>query len=123
MVEIDQNAVKGAETVIHRWACVQPGENICIVTGKSHVEEAQLMKRFSDEAGAVTTVLEVADEGIHVGEFFDENEDILLPYDIIIGASEYSIITTKAADQAIRHGRKLLSLPLSTNNGKKHAFV
>jgi leucyl aminopeptidase (aminopeptidase T) len=38
--------------------------------------------------------------------------------DVIVGASNYSLITTEAVKEALKNKSRFLSLPLSTNNGK-----
>ena len=48
----------------------------------------------------------------------DRNETIFDPYTAIIAATEYSLVTTRAAKRAIQKKKKFLSLPLSTNDGK-----
>lgn len=44
--------------------------------------------------------------------------EFLLSNDIIIGATNYSLITTRAVREVLTHGSRYLSLPLSTNNGR-----
>ena len=59
----------------------------------------------------------VEEKGKKVGVFFDKSEWIFDDYDVIIGATDYSLVTTKAVKRAISKGKKFLSLPLSTNDG------
>lgn len=109
---------EGAKAVITKWIRIKEGQRLCIVTSPVHYEECEYLKNEAEKAGSVASILVVEKEGIHVGDFFDDNPDIFLPYDIIIGACDYSIITTKAADHALSAGKKMLSLPLSTNINK-----
>lgn len=51
-------------------------------------------------------------------ESFDDNEAVFDPYTAIIAATEYSLVTTKAAKRAIQRHKKFLSLPLATNDGR-----
>lgn len=53
-----------------------------------------------------------------MGIFFDDNEAVFDPYTAIIAATEYSLVTTKAAKRAIQRHKKFLSLPLATNDGR-----
>ena len=39
----------------------------------------------------------VTNTGMQVGIYFDENEKVFDKYNAIIGATDYSIVTTKAA--------------------------
>lgn len=62
--------------------------------------------------------LVLEDTGRHVGVFFDDNEEVFDPYTAVIAATDYSLVTTKAAKRAIQRHKKFLSLPLSTNDGR-----
>lgn len=108
---------RGAKIVCTNWIKASPGEKICFVTSYKHEYECNLMLKYAKKLGADAYLLPVEGEGIHVGDYFDENPTIFKPYDVIIGATDYSIITTAAAEQAIKDGKRLLSLPLSTNTG------
>ena len=114
----DEKIAQGARAVINRWIRVRKGMSLCIVTSPLHLKECEYLKEEASKAGGIPTILLVEQEDIHVGEYFDENPDIFLPYDVIIGASDYSIITTKAADVALSAGKKVLSLPLSTSTSR-----
>ncbi len=108
--------IRGAEIIIENWVKIKKGDRLCIVTSNEHYKECRYMMDVAERHGARVNILFVDQEGIHVGNYFDDNPEIFRPYDVIIGASDYSIITTKAADVAIAEGKRLLSLPLSTNN-------
>ncbi len=109
---------RGAEIVVNNWLRLREGNKVCFVTSKEHEAESRMMMKAAEKIGGIPDILFVQEEGLHVGDWFDAHPDIFDPYDIIVGASDYSIITTKAADNAIAAGKKMLSLPLSTNNGK-----
>lgn len=54
-----------------------------------------------------------------VGQYFDDREDAFDPYNAVIGAAEYSLITTRAVKRVIAALQPwFLSLPLSTSNGQ-----
>ncbi|MEG0077628.1 aminopeptidase [Anaerorhabdus sp.] len=108
---------RGASIVIKDWMKLKSNEKLCIVTSNKHYSEAEELKKFAEEITNHVAIMLVKDEGKYVGVFFDENEKIFDVYDAIIGATDYSIVTTKSADRAIKKGKKFLSLPLSTNNG------
>lgn len=114
----EEKTAAGAAAVIHKWIRVKEGMRVCVVTSKIHAKECEYMKEEVLRAGGIPHVLMVEKEGIHVGEYFDENPDIFDDYDVIIGAADYSIITTRAAENALAKGKKVLSLPLSTSTGK-----
>lgn len=109
---------RGARIIIENWVRIRPWDKLLIVTSKEYRAEAQeLRKQAVKRARSVNTLL-VENKGRYVGVFFDENEEIFDPYTAIIAATEYSLVTTKAAKRAISRHKKFLSLPLSTNNGK-----
>ena len=109
---------EGADIIAKDWLHLRRGERCLLVTTTTHIEEAQLMKqRFELLTGKVDLMV-MEETGKTVGEFFDEHSTIFDDYTVIVGAADYSIVTTKAAKRAIGRGSKFLSLPLSTNNGK-----
>lgn len=115
---MDQNMWRGAEIIIRNWVRVKPWDKVLIVTTKKHLYEARLLKKVAHTKSKTVNTLVVEDKGRHVGMFFDENEGVFDPYTAIIAATEYSLVTTKAAKRAIKKNKKFLSLPLSTNDGR-----
>ena len=109
---------RGAETVIRKWIRLKKQERMCIVTSDQHYQEALLLEAAARKTGAAVSLMFVEQEGIHVGTYFDENPNIFNPYDVIIGASDYSILTTKAAERAMEKSKRLLSMPLATTSGE-----
>lgn len=110
--------LRGAKIIINDWVKVRPWDNVLIVTGKDHMVEAQILKGVAKEKAKKVSILVVEKTGIHVGVFFDDNEEVFDPYSVVIAATEYSLVTTKAAKRAISRKKKFLSLPLSTNDGR-----
>lgn len=109
---------EGADIIARDWLHLRRAERCLIVTTTTHIEEAHLMKqRFEMIAGSVDLMV-MEEKGKRVSEFFDEHDTIFDDYSVIVGAADYSIVTTRAAKRAIGRGSKFLSLPLSTNNGK-----
>lgn len=108
---------RGAKIVINNWLLLKPKENLLIVTNDDHLEEANVLKKYANEVGSTVDVMLVERTGKKVGIYFDKNDKVFDPYDAIIGATEYSLVTTLAAKRAISFGKKYVSLPLSTNNG------
>lgn len=114
-----ENRQRGARIIINEWMRVKPWDKLLIVTTDEYLEEAELMKHYAEEAKVQSVSILLADKaGRHVGVFFDTNEDVFDPYTAIIAATEYSLVTTKAAKRAIQRKKKFLSLPLSTNDGR-----
>ena len=103
------NMERGARIIIHEWVKVRAWDKVLIVTSKEYLAEAKAMeKEASGKARSVNTLL-VANKVRHVGIFFDDNEAVFDPYTAIIAATEYSLVTTKAAKRAIQRHKKFLS--------------
>ena len=116
---MDEGRIEGgAQIVIRDWLKLKPWERLLIVTSDQHVKEAKALKKYALKRKASVDMMIVEKKGIKVGVFFDENETIFDEYRAVIGATDYSLVTTKAAKRAIQRGSKFLSLPLATNNGQ-----
>lgn len=117
-IEYNKKVERGASIVIKDWLRLKPWEKLLIVTSELHMEEAIALKKCAQKKARSADLMVVEKKGKHVGVFFDKNENIFDGYHAVIGATDYSLVTTKAAKQAIKKGSKFLSLPLSTNNGR-----
>lgn len=107
----------GADVIAGKWLHIRRRDRVLIATTTTHLQEAQLMKeRFLLRTSHVD-LLVLEEKGKNIGIYFEENVDVFRGYTIIVGACDYSLVTTKAAKRAIDTGEKFLSLPLSTNNG------
>lgn len=115
---MDQKIERGAQIVIRDWLRLKPWERLLIVTGDDHMEEAKALKKFAVKRRASVDMMIIEKKGIQLSTFFDENETVFDDYRAIIGATDYSLVTTRAVKRAIKRGRKFLSLPLSTTNNQ-----
>lgn len=104
--------------VIRDWLRLKPWEKLLIVTSENHLPEAEVLRRCAHKQSKSVDLMVVEKRGKHVGVFFDRHEDVFDGYHAVIGATDYSLVTTKAAKRAIKQRSKFLSLPLSTNNGR-----
>lgn len=111
-------ALRGAEIVINSWLNIGSRNRMLIVTDTSHSDEARLIKEIALQKGCPTDIFVTRQSGKLVGIYFDQNPDAFRDYDTIIGATDYSLVTTLAAKRAINEGKKFLSLPLHTNDGR-----
>ena len=111
-------ARNGAEIIINNWLSVNNSNHVLIVTDTTHTDEALLLKDIAAEKGCKTDIFTTNQSGKLVGIYFDENPDAFSDYDVIIGATDYSLVTTLAAKRAISDGKSFLSLPLHTNDGR-----
>lgn len=113
---MEQKIERGAQIVIRDWLRLKPWERLLIVTSDDHIWEAKAIKKYALKRKASVDMMIVEEKGIQVSSFFDKNETIFDDYGAIIGATNYSLVTTLAVKRAIKRGRKFLSLPLATNN-------
>ena len=113
-----KKAVQGAEIVVKHWIEAKSCDNILIVTDSTHREEGMLLKKECEKMGCETDIMITEKDGKLVGIYFDSNPYIFAGYDCIIGAADYSLVTTAAAKTAINNGSSFLSLPLHTNDGR-----
>ena len=109
---------RGAMIVIKDWLRLKPWEKLMIVTSENHLEEAKALRYCAHKRAKSVDLMVVERRGKHVGVFFDRHEKVFDGYRAVIGATDYSLVTTKAAKRAINRGSKFLSLPLATNNEK-----
>ncbi len=110
--------LRGAKIVIHKWLKLKPWQRLLIVTNDTHLEEANLLKSVAIKRRCSVDIMLVEKSGKKVGMYFDEHETAFDNYGAIIGATDYSLVTTKATKRAIERNKKFLSLPLSTNNNQ-----
>lgn len=109
---------RGAQIIINDWVEIKSRDRLLIVTSARHIFEAEALKKYALKRNASVDIMVVEKSGIQVGVFFDENVNTFDGYTAVIGATDYSLITTRAAKRAIEKGNRFLSLPLSVNNKK-----
>lgn len=109
---------RGARIIIKDWMKIRFWDKLLIVTHEKYLLEASLLKKYALKKKASVDLMIVENKGRHVGVLFDENETLFDGYTAIIGATDYSIVTTKATKRAIKRRSRFLSLPLYVNNNK-----
>lgn len=113
MINID----KGVSIILHDWLDVRPGELIHFITDETHLKEAEAMSRWAYGADAILKTTVLPAQLIQNGDIIEKMVDILSNENVIIGATDYSFITTNAVTTAVRNGARFLSLPLSCTDG------
>ena len=108
----------GAHTVINRWCRVQPEEKVLIISDEHHVEESMALRAAADRCGAVVALLTIQERCSHPGSVLRSMTDFVLQNDVIIGATNFSLVTNRITQEVLSKGGRFLSLPLSTNNGQ-----
>lgn len=111
-------AIHGAQTVVDSWLEIHGCDRLLVVTDTCHAEEVQLLRQAAEKRGCECDISVNPDKSRFVGVYYDNNPEAFLGYDCIVGATDYSLVTTLAAKNAILRGGKFLSLPLHTNDGR-----
>lgn len=109
---------KGADIVIHRWCQLKRREKLLIITDHSHLRESAALQKSAEIIDDFVVTIVIPENCTQAGTLFDSMLEFLLSNDVIIGATNYSLITTRAVREVLTHGSRYLSLPLSTNNGR-----
>ena len=74
-------------------------------------------QEVSEKLGCETDIMVTEKDGKLVGLYFDSNPHIFSGYDYIIGATDYSLVTTIAAKTAINNGSAWILIYYDVNNG------
>lgn len=92
---------RGASIIVERWLQIREGESLFIVTDENHLEEMKVVKHFAEKKGATVELMSFPKEMKWVSRYFDENESCFDAYQVILGATTHSLVTTKAVKRAI----------------------
>ncbi|MBE5961906.1 MAG: peptidase [Lachnospiraceae bacterium] len=109
---------RGARIITEQWLELHSGERLFIVTSEEYKREMKLIEQYAKDGGTLTEMMIFPKQPGQVGHYFDVHEDAFDSFDVILGATMHSLVTTKAAKRAIERGSRFLSLPLSTNDGR-----
>ena len=113
MINID----KGISIILHDWLNVGKDELIHFITDEAHMREAEAISRWAYGADAVLKTTILNSQLVQKGDVIEGMTDIFCKEDVIIGATDFSFITTNAIRTAVRKGARFLSLPLSCSDG------
>ena len=109
---------RGIKIVVEKWMDIRPGESVLIITDTQHRGEMQVLEEYVRKHGAKVLVRLVPEENSqNISASFDEIAALMLECDVIIGATHYSLVTTKVVKKAVHSGSRFLSLPMATNDG------
>jgi 2,5-dihydroxypyridine 5,6-dioxygenase len=108
---------QGARIIVEEWLRAKRNEVYHYITDETKLKEADAFIRAAENAGAVTKMTVLKSSEVQKGNTIEEMRQIMSYADVIIGATNYSFITTDAVQYALHHGARFLSLPLSTNDG------
>ena len=114
---MDSQLIDGARIIVGSWLRLRKNEKLLILFDQKYLDEAEALAECALEAEAVTT-LQVLEEIVADPAKKAAFGDLLMQYDVAVGASDFSLITTRHVIKAARTGTRFLSLPLVTLNGK-----
>lgn len=109
---------QGARIIVESWLHAQPEDVLHFITDETKLEEARAFSDAARRAGAIPKLTVLPADSVQSGDSIEQMRQIMSYATAIVGATNYSFITTNAVDYALRHGARFLSLPLSTNNGQ-----
>lgn len=108
---------EGARIIVEDWLHIKNSDYVYIVTDETKRKEAAAFKRVVSKIGAKYKIVELSSSEIQKGDVFEALKFEMAQADAIVGATNYSFITTDAVYYALSRGTQFLSLPLSTNDG------
>lgn len=108
---------EGAQIIVERWLNVKRQDVYHYITDETKLREAEAFVRAAENRGAVTKVTVLDSRHVQAAETVEAMRESMSFATVIIGATNYSFITTDAVDYALKQGARFLSLPLSTNDG------
>lgn len=108
---------QGARIIVENWLHAQPEDVLHFITDETKLPEAEAFTKAAHAVGAIPKLSILPADSIQAGDSIEEMRGIMSYATAIVGATNYSFITTNAVDYALRHGARFLSLPLSTSDG------
>lgn len=108
---------QGARIVVERWLGAKPDDVLHFITDETKLREADAFAAAAEACCAVPKITVLPSDSVQAGDSIEEMRRIMSYANAIVGATNYSFITTDAVNYALQHGARFLSLPLSTNDG------
>jgi len=124
------NLTRGARIIAQKWMDLRKKNSVLIITEAAHEAEMQVLKACAENIGAKVQIEllpgllspELLSNELlsneDIDSFFRRLADKISSYDVIVGATYHSIVTTELVQQAVKGGASFLSLPLATNDGR-----
>ena len=108
---------EGARIVVEDWLHAKQGDLLYFITDETKRREAKAFREASEKIGAICHITELDSTQIQSGSCIEELRMEMAQADAIVGATNYSFITTDAVYYALSRGVQFLSMPMSTNDG------
>ena len=110
------NINEGARIVVEDWLHLTKDNLVYFVTDETKLKEADAFLKACNHIGARCKVVQLKSHEIQNGKSIDALKWEMAKADAIVGATNYSFITTDAVNYALSRGAQFLSMPMSTNN-------
>ena len=110
-----QTMEQGAEIIVRRWLKAKKGERIVILGDLSCQPQGEALRAAAEKVGAAVSLL-LMEEGLEQAGTVLEMpvmQQALSAADTIVGATQSSLLTTRAIAEAVEQGKRYLSLPLA----------
>lgn len=117
---------EGARIVVEDWLHAKKDDLIYFITDETKRREKEAFIEAAKKVGAIAKIIELDSTKIQSGACIDELKWEMAKADAIVGATNYSFITTDAVHYALSRGVQFLSMPMSTNDGSsllEHDFL
>lgn len=111
------NIDEGARIVVEEWLHAKKGDLIYFITDETKRREAKAFQQATERIGAICKITELNSQEIQAGATIENLKWEMAKADAIVGATNYSFITTDAVYYALSKGVQFLSMPMSINDG------
>ena len=106
----------GIEIIMNDWLSVKKDELIHFISDENHIKEIEAFTKFTSKTDSTLRITVLQSHQVQNGNVIEEMTSSFKDDDVIIGATDFSFITTSAVTKAIKNGSRFLSLPLSCTN-------
>lgn len=108
---------EGARIVVEDWLSIKKGNKVIFIVDETQQKEALAFQKAIKKIGADCKVIELKSHEVQLGACFESLKWEMAEADAVVGATNYSFITTDAVYYALSRGVQFLSMPMSTNDG------
>ena len=91
---------------MEHWFHAQPDDVIHFITDETKLREAEAFIHATRRIGAVPKLTVLPADSIQAGDSIEQMRNIMSYATAIVGATNYSFITTNAVDYALRHSSR-----------------
>ncbi|MCD7950104.1 MAG: peptidase [Erysipelotrichaceae bacterium] len=109
---------EGARIVVEDWLHAVEGNYLFFITDETKRREAKAFEEATKKVGAKYKIVELKSDEIQGASTIEALRYDMAEADAIVGATNYSFITTDAVYYALSRGAQFLSMPMSTNDGR-----